>query len=433
MPAEISPAQPRSTSSWINWLTMFLLIGNTANPFFYESIEMLGISFVILLGCWMLKKEEDTRLNGYFWLYIIVLSALQFSQTLVYHVFPVKTFLGEYLRIAFAAIAIRILGQRFFDMFVRFVFVFAVISLIFYVPCVLFKPLTHFLREVVAPHLKCPFHRADTAEFYESNYNLIIFNCGQLDINRNSGFYWEPGTHGGFLCLALFFNLFYRKARLFSKFNIIFVITILTTLSTTTYLAVFFVVVAYLKDFIIRRPVISFFMLLLVSVVGYVAFTRLDFLSNKIDQQIAKSNGKSTGESRFKSFLVDLSSTEEHPFVGTGRNIEMRFGKNFYNADFHALHRNNGIGVLLSTYGVLFFFFFFYMNWRSFYLLLGNRFNAWLLLALVLIIGFSEDYFFKAFFIALAIYCGITMISSDRQAMTWSRKIQLGKRQLKYE
>src|SRR5579871_2594656 len=125
MPAETAhPAQPRSTSSWINWLTMFLLIGNTANPFFYESIEMLGISFVILLCCWMLKKEEDTKLNGYFWLYIIVLTVLQFSQTLVYHVFPVKTFLGEYLRIAFAAIAIRILGQRFFDMFVRFVFVF---------------------------------------------------------------------------------------------------------------------------------------------------------------------------------------------------------------------------------------------------------------------------------------------------------------------
>ena len=28
----------------MNWLTMFLLIGNTANPFFYESIEMLGLS-----------------------------------------------------------------------------------------------------------------------------------------------------------------------------------------------------------------------------------------------------------------------------------------------------------------------------------------------------------------------------------------------------
>ncbi len=434
MHAEVTrPIQEKSTSKWIDWLTMFLLIGNTANPFFYESIEMLGISFIILLGCWMLKKEEDTRLNSYFWLYLIVLTVLQASQTLVYHVFPIKTFLGEYLRIAFAVVAIRILGQRFFDMFVRFVFVFAVISLFFYFPSVLFKPLSHFLREVVAPHLKCPFHRADTAEFYESYYNLIIFNCGQLDINRNSGFYWEPGTHGGFLCLALFINLFYRKERLFSKFNLIFFVAILTTLSTTTYLALFFVVVTYLKNFIIRRPVISLFMLIFVAIVGYIAFTRLDFLSNKIDKQIAKSGGKSTGESRFNSLLVDLHSTEDHPFVGTGRNIEMRFGKNFYNVDRRNIHRNNGIGVLLSTYGIFFFFFFFYLNWRGFYLLLNSRVNAWLLLTLLLIIGFSEDYFFKAFFIALAIYCGITMASPDRQVLIRSRKMQLGKRLLTYE
>ena len=434
MPADtISTAQVSSPPKWIDWLTMFLLIGNTANPFFYASIEMLGISFVILLGCWMLKKEEDTRLNGYFWLYLIVLILLQASQTLVYHAFPLKTFLGEYLRIAFAAIAIRILSRRFFDMFVRFVFVFAVISLLFYIPCVLVKPLQHLLMDHVAKYFRSPFHRADSAEFYESNYNLIIFNCGQLDINRNSGFYWEPGTHGGFLCVALFINLFYRKARMFSKYNIVFFIAILTTLSTTTYLALFFVLLAYLKDYIIRRPVLSLFLLIFVIGAGYIAFTHLDFLSNKIDKQMAKSGGKATGESRFTSLLVDLHSTEEHPFIGTGRNVEMRFGKNFYNIGFHETHRNNGIGVLLSTYGVFFFFFFFYMNWRSFSLLLKSRADAWLLLTLILIIGFSEDYFFKAFFIALAIYSGITMVSPGQKTLSWSRKMQLGKRYLTYE
>ena len=242
---------------WMNWLTMFLLIGNTANPFFYEFIEMLALSFIILLACWFLKKEDDTKLNSYFWLYLLVLTILQASQTLVYHVFPVKTFLGEYLRILFAVLAIRILGRDFFDQFVRFVCLFAVISLCFYVPCVLIKPLAHFLIDHVAKYTQCPFHRAATGELYDAPYNMIIFNLGQITFNRNSGFYWEPGTHGGFLCLALFINLFYRKEKLTSKFNIIFIITILTTLSTTTYLALFFVIVAYLKNFIVRRPVIS--------------------------------------------------------------------------------------------------------------------------------------------------------------------------------
>jgi len=420
-------------SAWMNWLTMFLLIGNTANPFFYESIEMLGISSLILLGCWFLKEEEDTRLNRYFWLYLIVLTILQASQSLVYHAFPLKTFLGEYLRIVFAALAIRILGRNFFDQFVRFVYVFAVISLFFYFPCVFVKPLANFLMDHVAKFTQCPFHRSDTSGTYASLYNLIIFNLGQIELKRNSGFYWEPGTHGGFLCLALFLNLFYRKEKLSSKFNILFIFTILTTLSTTSYLALFFVIVAYLKDFIFRRPVISLFTLVVVGIIGFLAFTRLDFLSSKIDQQIAKSSSRAIGESRFSSLLADVRSLEEHPFVGTGRNVEMRYGKNFYNTDIRELHRNNGIGVLLSTYGILFFFFFFYLNWRSFYLLLDSRVNAWLFLTLLLIIAFSEDYFFKAFFIALPLYCGIIMVSADQPVMVLSRKMRLGKRTLTYE
>ena len=439
MPANIIPprshADPPSagaSASWINWLTMFLLIGNTANPFFYESIEMLGLSFVILLGCWLLKKEEDTRLNGFFWTYLIVLTVLQVSQTLAYNVFPLKTFLGEYLRIAFAVLAIRIIGKSFFDIFVRFVYVFAIISLIFYVPCVVSHSFAFFLIDHVAKYTQCPFHRAFSQGLYETlPGNLIIMNLGQIWLNRNSGFYWEPGTHGGFLCLALFVNLFYRKEKLTSKFSIVFMVTILTTLSTTTYLALFFIAVAYLKNFIMRRPVISFFLLIALVIMGSFAFTRLDFLSNKIDQQIAKSGSRMSGESRFSSFLADIRALEEHPFIGTGRNVEMRFGKNFYNADIRELHRNNGIGVLLSTYGI--FFFFFYLNWRSFYLLLGSRTNAWLMLILVLVIGFSEDYFFKAFFIALPLYCGITMAADQKPAIARSRKMQLGKNTLTYE
>jgi hypothetical protein len=419
--------------AWMDWLAMFLLIGNTANPFFYESIEMLAMSFIVLLACWFLKARDDTRFNGYFWTYVIVLTVLQASQTLLYHVFPLKTFLGEYLRIAFAVLSIRILGKNFFDQFVRFVYVFAVIGLFFYFPCVLVKPLAHFLIDHVAKYTQCPFHRADTGQFYEAPYNLIIFNLGQITFNRNSGFYWEPGTQGGFLCVALFINLFYRKQKLTSKYNLLFIVTILTTLSTTTYLALFFVIVAYLKNFIVRRPLISLFLLILVAAGGFLAFTRLDFLNKKIDEQIEKRGSRKTGESRFSSLNADLASTQEHPFVGTGRNVEMHFGKNFYNTDLRELHRNNGIGVLLATYGIFFFFFFFFYNWRSFYRLLGNRTNAWLLLTLLFIIGFSEDYFFKAFFISLALYSGITMVSDDKPVIIRTRKMQLGKNTLKYE
>jgi hypothetical protein len=89
--------------------------------------------------------------------------------------------------------------------------------------------------------------------------------------------------------------------------------------------------------------------------------------------------------------------------------------------------------VLLGTYGILFFFFFFYYTWRSFYKLLDNKVNATMGLVLILIIGFSEDYFFKAFFIALALYCGVTDFPVDRVWLIRTKKLQLGRNTMTYE
>ena len=200
----------------VEWITIFLLIANTANGFFNDSIEILFLSTGVLFTFWFMKDDNSTRLNNHFWIYIAVLTILQASQTLVFHMFPAKTFMGEYLRIVFAVLAIRILGEKFFDRFIRFVYVFAVISLCFYIPCMLVKPLGPWLITHVCPRylLACCAAGVDRLFYLQHQENLIIFNLGQIYFHRNSGFYWEPGTHGGFLlCLALFLNLFYRKEK----------------------------------------------------------------------------------------------------------------------------------------------------------------------------------------------------------------------------
>src|SRR5215467_8362872 len=149
---------PYKNSNYIEQAAMFLLIANSVNPFFYLSIEMLMISFLLLIALMFLKKGFRYELNKYFWLYAGTLCFLQLVQSLVYHVFPLKTFFGEYLRIAFAILAICLLGEAFFSRFIRFVYLFAVISLCFYIPCILFKGLVPILNDL-ATHLKAPFLR----------------------------------------------------------------------------------------------------------------------------------------------------------------------------------------------------------------------------------------------------------------------------------
>jgi O-antigen ligase/polysaccharide polymerase Wzy-like membrane protein len=424
-----APIQKDQT--WIDQVTMFLLIANTANASFYLSLQMLSISFAVLLILMLLKKGTHFQLNSYFWLFIITLVVLQIVQSLVYHAFPIKTFLGEYLRIIFAVLAIRILGDAFFERFVRFVYVFAVISLCFYIPCLLFKGLIPILTHL-AEHFKTPSANPDE-DFYNNAVSLIVFNLNQIDLHRNSGFYWEPGTHGGFLVMALFVNLFYRREIWKSRYNIVFFICILTTLSTTTYLALFFIILVYLRNFFFKRPALSAFILLAIVGLSLVLYNKLDFLNNKINKQIEYSNKGVPGESRFNSLLVDMKQMSEHPLIGTGRNKEMKFGKNFYNLKREAIHRNNGVGVLLSTYGIFFFILFFYLVWKTYYNLLQDKTNAWMAVLLLVIIGFSEDYFFKTFFIALALYCGITIIPLNKGRIGRSRKMKLGKNTLTYE
>jgi len=416
----------------IDWITMFLLVANSANPFFFQSIEMLFLSFLFLILLWYVKKGEATRLNKYFWIYMGALLTLQLAQSLVYHLFPIKTFLGEYLRIAFAMLALKILGDTFFDRFVKFVYVFAVISLCFYIPCVLIKGLAPFLINNVAKYTLAPFVN-NFEGLYNSRENLIIFNLSQIQTYRNSGFYWEPGSHGGFLILALFINLFYRKEDWKSRYNKIFFITILTTLSTTTYLALFLVLLVYLKDFFVRRPALSLFFFLSIIGGALLLYNKLSFLQNKIDKQIAYSHKGDPGESRFNSFLADMKTLNEHPYIGSGRNSEMKFGKTFYNVDPHAKHRNNGVGVLLGTYGFFFFCLFLYLSWLSYYKALQDRPNAVAGVAVLLLIAFSEDYFFKPFFIAWILYCGVTVVSAESRTIIRSKKMKLGKNILSHE
>ena len=408
----------------MNWVTMFLLIGNTANPFFYQSIEMLIISFGILGIIWLFKKTDHLILNTNFLIFILFFSTLHILQSFYYEIVPIKTFLGEYLRISFAVLCLFILGERFIDTFIKFVILFALISLIFYFPSILLPGLVDTMVGTFAKYTMAPFVN-NYDGIYDIRNNLILFNFNQIEYFRNSGFYWEPGSHGGFLLMALFFNLFFRKTHILSKGNCILLLTILTTLSTTSYIGLIFILFIYNKDLFFKRPILLLLILITLIGLSYILYNKLGFLREKIEKQISYAQKGVPGESRFRSFLIDANETLEHPFIGTGRNIEMRFGNRYFNIDSKLTHRNNGIGVLLSTYGIPFFIVYFGFMFLSLKKILKNFGNAFFGVVLLLVIGFSEDYFFKVFFFALILYCTVN-IRSNIQIKPFYKKMSLG-------
>lgn len=68
-----------------------------------------------------------------------------------------------------------------------------------------------------------------------TNFIIFTFTEGRHDF-RNSGFVWEPGAFGCFLIIAILFNFFRNKFK-FDKKAIILIIGLITTFSTTDYIA----------------------------------------------------------------------------------------------------------------------------------------------------------------------------------------------------
>ncbi|MGZ3755662.1 MAG: hypothetical protein ACXVJE_10610, partial [Mucilaginibacter sp.] len=94
-----------------------------------------------------------------------------------------------------------------------------------------------------------------------TNFIFFTFTKGFHDYS-NSGFVWEPGSFGCFLIIALMLNLFLNKF-VFEKKSYIMIVGILTTFSTTDYLALLIVLFLAYR---VKVPKINWWTVLLLLV-----------------------------------------------------------------------------------------------------------------------------------------------------------------------
>ncbi len=109
--------------------------------------------------------------------------------------------------------------------------------------------------------------------------NFLLYTYDKLHHFRNSGFVWEPGAYGCFLAIALLFH-FMNNNFVFDRNSIILSVTILTTISTTAFLAYGVVMFLYYRynGGVVSIKMVVFF------IVGIIIFLNLPFLGDKISQ-----------------------------------------------------------------------------------------------------------------------------------------------------
>jgi hypothetical protein len=189
--------------------------------------------------------------------------------------------------------------------------------------------------------------------------------------------------------------------KLVDKKNIVMTLALITTLSTTSYIALFIIVVIY--SIYINKKINPFALILPSLIVFTILFLQVEFLQNKIITQLNETEfyyNRGLVGNRFVSALVDLNDFIKYPLFGKGygelsSQLQTEFTRN----------RSNGVSSHLANFGIIFFLFYFinmYISLLRFSILYDyNKTLSYFLLGLIIILGFSEQYFNHPFFYAL--------------------------------
>lgn len=235
-------------------------------------------------------------------------------------------------------------GKRFADLYIKIVCLLSVISLLFW--CIDFIPQGHsFLLDIgeMLPQLGWENMRAtregSTANMSYSLYLYTVYFIGDMSIPQNTGPFWEHGIFCIYLVIAFYLNAI-RENKIFTKYNIIFITTIITTFSSSGYV----VLIIAMAFIILQRGGLTFRKIILLSLllVGTNYISSLDFMTEKITE-----NAMSTQESsRFFAMVYHWQQIVKSPFIGYGPYLNRVFS--------NLVMSPNGWTQLLRIWGIPF-------------------------------------------------------------------------------
>ena len=384
---------------------VFSLIAVSTIPFFKSPI---GVFLAIICILYLNKNilATITMETSLFLLIVFILEIYHATTFRNYEDWVVKQIL---LFFFISMFVIYYLKLDFLNIYIRIMYSITLISFVFY-----------FIY-LISPSLIIGFANSMPSLFsknfriYDDMYervNPIIYN---FDHNfykgRNNGPFWEPTVFASLLLIGQIFNLLINKI-IFNKIGIVFSIGILTTLSTTVFIAYFILLVSY---FLIdsRFKITYKISLLFVSIIiGSYLFANLSFLEEKINTEFSEidNNIDKRGDSRMASALLDLSEVKQENIfllLGKGSGKYSRIG-----ATDKDVIRNCGLTALLVEWGIPFFLLYVGLLFYSFYKLTKyyqiNTLFSFTFTFIILLMSFSEVFLDLPLFHSL-IFIGLMM------------------------
>jgi len=379
-----------------------ILIAGDANAITISNITMVVI-MLLILTLFIKRREKIDKTFIYFTLAYFIMYSIHIIK---FGYIDLREF-RDYLKIFYGYMFIKLVYKDFFKYYVDIVYKLALISLPLYAMQLLDYDLMKSIIGIIEHNISFLDYRED---WYE---NLFFFTLNDNGMYRNSGFAWEPKGFGTFLTLAFLFNLFLNRFKLFDRKNIIFLIAIITTLSTSTY-SIFLLTVLpfYLYNKNVSYKIIAS---IIVFPIIFVVFIQLDFMEKKIIKEYKTTDeyvnfqydrsykGVSRSLGRFGSMALDFHDVKKEPILGYGSYSDKR---TMYSLGGVKLVRVSGLSDWMAKFGFLGLFIMIWLYFKSFKRISKQfKFKGYFFISLsVLATSFASAILLTPMYLSLMIY-----------------------------
>ncbi|MBU2710377.1 hypothetical protein [Zooshikella harenae] len=228
-----------------------IILSGSLIPFIFSDgygLWLLCFLFTLLLIAYQ-KKSKITLIGAFS--YLILVSFLLLFPLLQLDFESLGETFGIIVRLSIALLFCSIIPfSRFVTAYAQFFYIYAFISLIFYIYGLIYE---HFIYLLPVSH-------NDAGTGYR---HLFLYFYQGVDYwnYRNSGLFWEAGAYAVFLCFALLFSL----ANEFNKYKVIVIVLAIITTGSTTGILSCSLMILFARKIKLSRKIVGVVVIVLIS------------------------------------------------------------------------------------------------------------------------------------------------------------------------
>ncbi len=380
----------------IDYILIGIVVALTGFEYAYRSATVIQISVLCCIAIYFFGSGK--KISSMFYIVFLPFALSFLFQALLFpdiYLFAANS-ISLMIKFMTCYMVLEIVKYNINKTLIGFMFFLAIFSFIFY-PTQFFPGLQDLIKNsigsIITPlsseNVPAGFVSKTLIFFtYIHNYGGRVYEASY----RNCGAFWEPGMFAIFLNLALMINLFVNKAPLLSTKNIVFIIALITTLSTTGFIVSFLIIVSSLiLNQKAERAILYIPFLITISFIAYTYVWKLDFMSGKISEQTEDASYNRS--SRFGAALYHFELLKESPLTGVFLSDAIRNNELNYKDQRSSA---NGISLIFMVWGIpvgLIYFIFIYSGlarWLR-HNNVDNRLIHFLFFFVVILSSFSQD------------------------------------------